>query len=188
MPNRIYNNGLDHFGHQEGESPVLRQVQAFVGHFRHAALNETDFVDDMVKLVKRTQFTLDMQEGAAFTFGYATNADGSSAIGEGVDDDPTIVGISTPYMMKMFATRRSTSFVSTQRSSWTYPTYPVLVVDVSDHSRSFHPVALFVMSQQTEELIGKALHSLFDKYKAITREFRTIRYCMGDITKLSTTP
>ncbi|KAG3191743.1 hypothetical protein PC128_g10823 [Phytophthora cactorum] len=102
MPNRIYNNGLDHFGHQEGESPVLRQVQAFVDHFRHAALNETDFVDDMVKLVKRTQFTLDMQEGAAFTFGYATNADDSPAIGEGVDDDPTIVGISTPYMMKMF--------------------------------------------------------------------------------------
>ncbi|KAG3085048.1 hypothetical protein PC121_g5263 [Phytophthora cactorum] len=170
MPNRIYNNGLDHFGHQKGESPVLRQVQAFVDHFRHAALNETDFVDDMVKLVKRTQFTLDMQEGAAFTFGYATNADDSPAIGEGVDDDPTIVGISTPYMMKMFR------YAS------------INIFHVSDHSRSFHPVALFVMSQQTEELIGKALHSLFDKYKAITREFRTIRYCMGDITKLSTTP
>ncbi|KAG2975628.1 hypothetical protein JG687_00017250 [Phytophthora cactorum] len=120
-PNRIYNNVLGHFGHQEGESPVLRQVQTFAGHFRRSALNETDFVDDMMKLAKRTRFTLDMQEGVALTFGYATNADGSPAIGEGVDDDPTIVGMSTPYMMKMLRLRRATYFISTQRTGWTYP-------------------------------------------------------------------
>ncbi|KAG3221005.1 hypothetical protein PC129_g8252 [Phytophthora cactorum] len=182
-PNRIYNNVLDHFGHKEGESPVLRQVQTFIGHFRRSALNETDFVDDMVKLVNRTQFTVDMQDGAAFTFGYATNADGSPAIGEGLDDDPTIVGISAPYMMKMLRYAASYVFHIDTTNKLDLSGYPVLVVGVSDRSRSFHPVALFVMSQQTGELIGNALHSLFDKYKAITGEFPTIRYCMGDADK-----
>ncbi|KAG2786159.1 hypothetical protein Pcac1_g4124 [Phytophthora cactorum] len=179
-PNRIYNNVLDHFGHKEGESSVLRQVQTFIGHFRRSALNETDFVDDTVKLVKRTQFTVDMQDGAAFTFGYATNADGSSAIGEGLDDDPTIVGISTPYMTKMLRYAASYVFHIDTTYKLDLSGYPVLVVGVSDCSRSFHPVELFVMSQQTGDLIGNALHSLFDMYKAITGEFPTIRYCMGD--------
>ncbi|KAG3087051.1 hypothetical protein PI124_g20009 [Phytophthora idaei] len=148
-PNRIYNNVLGHFGHQEGESPVLRLVQTFVGHFRRSALNETDFVDDMMKLAKRTRFTLDMKEGAALTFWYATNADGSPAIGEGVDDDPAIVGMSTPYMVKMLRYASSNVFHIDTTYRLDRSGYPVLVVGVSDHSRSFHPVALFVMSQET---------------------------------------
>lgn len=84
-----------------GESPVLRQVPTFVGHFRQASLNATNYTKYMEKLVMRTQFTPDTQDGDAPTFGYRANDDGAPAIGEDVDNDPTINGMATPYMVKM---------------------------------------------------------------------------------------
>ncbi|ETL24140.1 hypothetical protein L916_21849, partial [Phytophthora nicotianae] len=165
------------------ESPLLRQVQAYVGHFRQSTLNETDLVEDMVKLVKRTQFTPDMLDDNAFTFGYNVNEDGTPAIGEGVDDDPTIVGISTPCVVEML--RYAAEYVLHIDTTYKLDQsgYPVLVLGISDQSRSFHLVAMFVTSQQTGGLISMALQSVFDVFKVITGNYPDIRYCVADTDK-----
>ncbi|POM77032.1 Hypothetical protein PHPALM_5650 [Phytophthora palmivora] len=124
-------------------------------------MNETDLVDDMVALVKKTRFTLDMEDGTAFTFGYHTHANGTPAIGEGSDHDATIVGISTPYMVKML--RFATDYVLHIDTTYNldqsgYPTF-------GDFSACI------------------ALRSLFDKYKEITGKYPNIHFCMGDADK-----
>jgi hypothetical protein len=160
-PNKVYQSILD-------QSPQLSQVQSFVGTFKRTALKETDLVDDMVDLVKLTRYTPDMLDEEVFTFGYAETGDGSPIIGEGSDENPTLIGISTPFMMmqlryaKDFVLHVDTTYKLNQSG------YPVFVVGVSDQARSFHPVALFVTSQQTGDLIGSALSSIFEMLKRVT--------------------
>ncbi|ETP19022.1 hypothetical protein F441_06840 [Phytophthora nicotianae CJ01A1] len=137
----------------------------------------------MEKLVKRTQFTPDMLDDNAFTFGYNVNEDGTPAIGEGVDDDPTIVGISTPCVVEML--RYAAEYVLHIDTTYKLDQsgYPVLVLGISDQSRSFHLVAMFVTSQQTGGLISMALQSVFDVFKVITGNYPDIRYCVADTDK-----
>ncbi|ETI49237.1 hypothetical protein F443_06837 [Phytophthora nicotianae P1569] len=124
-----------------------------------------------------------MLDDNAFTFGYNVNEDGTPAIGEGVDDDPTIVGISTPCVVEML--RYAAKYVLHIDTTYKLDQsgYPVLVLGISDQSRSFHLVAMFVTSQQTGGLISMALQSVFDVFKVITGNYPDIRYCVADTDK-----
>ncbi|KAF4133628.1 hypothetical protein GN958_ATG16965, partial [Phytophthora infestans] len=147
-------------GYTMGESPVLRQVPTFVGHFRQASLNATNYTKYMEKLVMRTQFTPDTQDGDAPTFGYRANDDGAPAIGEDVDNDPTINGMATPYMVKMLRH---------------------VAILITPYSLSFFEPFAFVPPhgdlcdiQQTGDLINTALNCWFDIFKVITGEYLKI--------------
>jgi hypothetical protein len=58
--------------------------------------------------------------------------------------------------------------------------YPVVVIGISDRCRSFHVVALFIVSQRVEEIYAKVLRSVCRIYAAVTGSRLRIRYVMGD--------
>ncbi|KAF4033497.1 MULE transposase domain-containing protein [Phytophthora infestans] len=136
----------------------------------------------MEKLMKKTQLTSDMQDGDALTFGYV-NEDGAPAIREGVDDHPTIVEMSTPYMTIMLRNAATHVFHFDTTYKIDQAGYPVLVIGVLDQTRSFNAVATLMTSQQTGGLINTALQTLFDVFKMIAGDYPEIRYCMADADK-----
>ncbi|KAG4228103.1 hypothetical protein PC116_g23530 [Phytophthora cactorum] len=58
--------------------------------------------------------------------------------------------------------------------------YPVLVVGVSDRSRRFHLVALFVISQEKQHIFQTALLSLRRLYFWVTQKHLIVQYALAD--------
>ncbi|KAE9189254.1 hypothetical protein PF004_g22263 [Phytophthora fragariae] len=58
--------------------------------------------------------------------------------------------------------------------------YPVLVVGMSDRSRGFHLVALYIVSQETQDVIQPALMALRRLHFWITSRELVVKYTMAD--------
>jgi hypothetical protein len=58
--------------------------------------------------------------------------------------------------------------------------YLVVVVGVSDRSRQFHLVAVFVVSQETQEQYTELLSSLRRVYELVTGKELCVQFAMGD--------
>ena len=58
--------------------------------------------------------------------------------------------------------------------------FPVFVCGISDFRRRFHPVCMFISSQQTTEMYTSALRLLKEMFYRLTNEHFMVRYFMGD--------
>eukprot|EP00644_Phytophthora_capsici_P013098 jgi/Phyca11/100812/e_gw1.5.1154.1 len=140
-----------------------------------------DRVQDLAKWVREHAYdaSKDMTEPVTFTWDL-DNA-GLPVIGNGSDHKPFLVGITTKALMLRLMVPPE-SFIL--HLYGTYKTsqmdYPVLVVGVSDRSRRFHLVAMFVVSQETEPMFQAALLSLRRLYFWITGNHLTVQYAMTD--------
>ena len=94
-----------------------------------------------------------MAVNEAFTFGYECDDQGSPVFGDGSDEDPFFIAISSKGLMH-HANRESDKFV--MHFDATFKTnqcdYPVFVCGISDASRAFHLVAVCVESANRARL------------------------------------
>ncbi|OWY98568.1 hypothetical protein PHMEG_00030634 [Phytophthora megakarya] len=58
--------------------------------------------------------------------------------------------------------------------------YSTIVIDISDQSRGFHLVSLFVVSQETQTSFEAALFALRRLYEFITGTLLEVQYAMKD--------
>eukprot|EP00644_Phytophthora_capsici_P001419 jgi/Phyca11/104905/e_gw1.10.341.1 len=110
----------------------------------------TDSVDDVISLAKESHYSPELDDLTAFSFGYKLNNDGNPVLGEGNDEDPFILAFSTKYMLRQLD-RSPGEFVFHMDVTFKLTTkeFPLFVCGISDASRYFRCVALFITSQRT---------------------------------------
>lgn len=174
---------LNRFAVRSGPSPIpaLRKLQNYVTYYRKTQMGNTDDLDEVEKQIKAAAYTGVEEEQEPFSFTVISDPDGSPHVGDGSDDDPFIIGVTTKILLRRldrdpgsFVFHLDTTFKLNQVG------YPVMVCGISDCNRSFHVVALFVMSQRQTVHCTTALASLAQIYTKVTGKPLRIRFMMGD--------
>ncbi|RLN50009.1 hypothetical protein BBJ28_00006331 [Nothophytophthora sp. Chile5] len=163
------------------ELPGLKTVQNFVNHYSRTQMENHDRVEDLTAWIRERAYFGSEPMTQAFTFAWRMDDLSKPIVGNGSDMKPFLVGISTKALM-LRLTVPPESFIL--HLDGTYKTnqcdYPVLVVGVSDRSRRFHLVALFVMSKETQPMFQDALLSLRRVYFWVSGKHLTVNYAMAD--------
>ncbi|KAG3091407.1 hypothetical protein PC122_g7002 [Phytophthora cactorum] len=180
-PARIRNELVDSFTLSTGAVPALKQIQNFVYNYRRSTMKNTDIVEDMEEIAAESQLSNDLPDTTLFTIGYPLDEDGAPELGDGSDDDPLVIGITTQFLLKAAAWDPDV-FVVHMDATFKLVTYayPVIVCGISDAARQFHLMAFFITSQRTAVQYSHALRSLMDIYKVVVGRPFLVRYCVGD--------
>ncbi|KAG2763547.1 hypothetical protein PC129_g13029 [Phytophthora cactorum] len=180
-PSRIRNELVDSFTLSTGAVPALKQIQNFVYNYRRSTIMNTNVVEDMEEITAGSQLFDDLRDTTPFTFGYPLDEDGAPELGDGSDDDPLVIGITTQFLLKA-AARDPDVFVFHMDATFMLVTcaHQVIVCGISDAARQFHPMAFFITSQRTTVQYSHALRTLMDIYKVVVGRPFLVRYCMGD--------
>ncbi|OWZ04428.1 hypothetical protein PHMEG_00023677 [Phytophthora megakarya] len=168
-PMRIHHAMAWKFNTALQDLPALTQVHNFVSYYSRTYLVNNDRVDDLRDWIHSKAFTGEEGLNQAFTFGWDLDPAGKPVVGNGSDQRPFIVGLTTNALV-LRLTAPPDSFILHVDATYklNFREYPVLVVGVLDCSRGFHLVALFVASQETQDVIQPALMALRRLYLWLT--------------------
>ncbi|KAE8965898.1 hypothetical protein PR003_g7111 [Phytophthora rubi] len=161
--------------------PSLKAVQNFVNHYARTYLENHDRVDELRKWIHARNYTGAEEITQPFTFGWELDGVGKPVVGNGLDERPFIIGISTKALilrMLLLPDRFILHIDATYKMN--YREYPVVVIGVSDRSRGFHVVALFIVSQETQPVFEAVLRSLCRMFYWITQKELIVTYAMAD--------
>ncbi|ETP16496.1 hypothetical protein F441_08920 [Phytophthora nicotianae CJ01A1] len=102
-------------------------------------------------------------------------------LGDGSDDKPFVVGVTTKSLLRS-ANRDPASVILHVDATFQLDqvSYPVIVWGLSDGSRRFHLLALFLTSQLEEAHFFSAFAALRAVFAQVTGERLSVRYVMGD--------
>ncbi|OWY95557.1 hypothetical protein PHMEG_00034409, partial [Phytophthora megakarya] len=180
-PARIRNGMGRPFGIAEDSLPELRKVQWFVNHFAKTNLHKSDDYDDILEQISQMAYEPGMSDTNPFSFGWQRDSHGKPDVGNGSDEHPFLVGLTTKRLLRN-AARDPASFVFHMDATFKLNQvgYPVIVCGILDKCHSFHPVALFITSQRLTELYIKALRALRKIFTTVTGEQMLLRYVMAD--------
>ncbi|KAE9213906.1 hypothetical protein PF004_g15203 [Phytophthora fragariae] len=169
------------FGLSETDLPTLNQVQWFIAAFTKAKLHRNDDYDDILGQIDALAYGPETNETQPFLFAWQRTAQGKPDVGNGSDEHPFLVGLTSKRLLRN-AARDPASFVFHMDATFKLNqlSYPVIVCGVSDRNRSFHLVALFITSQRLEELYVKALSALRKVFTAVTGKQLLVKYVMAD--------
>jgi hypothetical protein len=165
------------------ELPGLKTVQNFVNHYSRTKMENHDRMDELTAWIHERAYSGQEAMTEAFTFAWRMDDIGKPIVGNGSDVRPFLVGISTKALVlrltvppESFILHMDGTYKNNQSDS------PVLVVGVgvSDRSRRFHLVALFVMSNETQPMFQEALLSLRHVYFWVSGKHLTVDYAMTD--------
>jgi hypothetical protein len=180
-PARIRIGMARRFGLEESEMPTLRQVQWFVSYFTKKHLHRTDDYDAILDQIDQLVFKPSVSDNQPFSFGWQRDDQGKPDVGDGSDEHPFWVGLTTKRLLRN-ADRDPGSFVFHMDATFKLNQvgYPVIVCGVSDRGRSFHPVALFITSQRLEVLYVKVLSALRKVFTTVTGKQLLLKFVMAD--------
>eukprot|EP00644_Phytophthora_capsici_P003947 jgi/Phyca11/108692/e_gw1.15.210.1 len=161
--------------------PGLQVVQNFVNHYSRSSLQNHDRVDEMRDWVHARVFTGEEALDQPFTFVWRLDCDGRPVVGNGSNESPFVLGISTKTMI-MRLNLPEDSFILHIDATYkmNHRGYPVVVVGVSDRSRGFHLVALYIVSQETHCIFVEVLQSLRRQYYYLSGRELSVRNVMAD--------
>ncbi|KAE9047699.1 hypothetical protein PR001_g4095 [Phytophthora rubi] len=112
---------------------------------RHAMARKFDItLEELPELVTAQNF----ERG---TFGWDLDRDDKHIVGDGSDERPFVIGLTTKALVQRLMVPPE-SFIMHVDTAYkmNFREYPVLVVGMSDRSRGFHLVALFIVSQERQ--------------------------------------
>ncbi|KAE8968998.1 hypothetical protein PR001_g27628 [Phytophthora rubi] len=161
--------------------PPIKTVQNFVNHYGRTQMENHDHLQELTAWIRGHAYNGSETMTEPFTFAWEMDNAGLPIVGNGSDQKPFLVGITTKALMLRLMVLPE-SFIL--HLDGTYKTnqldYPVMVVGVSDRSRRFHLVAVFVMSQETQPMFQAALLALRRLYFWISKQHLTVHYAMAD--------
>uniref|UniRef100_H3GY82 MULE transposase domain-containing protein n=1 Tax=Phytophthora ramorum TaxID=164328 RepID=H3GY82_PHYRM len=161
--------------------PPLKTVQNFVNHFGRTQMANHDRVQDLTAWIREHAYDGSETMTEPFTFAWDLDNAGLPIVGNGSDLKPFLVGITTKaLMLRLMVPPESFILHLDGTYKMNQLDYPVLVVGVSDRSRRFHLVALFVMSQETQPMFQAALLALRRLNFWISEKHLTVHYAMAD--------
>ncbi|KAE8978931.1 hypothetical protein PR001_g24703 [Phytophthora rubi] len=163
------------------ELPALTTVQNFVNHYSRTYLVNNDRVDDLRDWIHARAFTGEEQMAQAFAFGWDLDRDGKPIVGNGSDERPFVFGLTTKALIQRLMVPPESFILHVDVTyKMNFREYPVLVVGMSDRSRGFHLVALFIVSQETQDVIQPALMALRRLHVWITSRELVVKHTMAD--------
>ncbi|OWZ11619.1 hypothetical protein PHMEG_00015330 [Phytophthora megakarya] len=140
-----------------------------------------DFKRNKITKIGDRMFSGEEDETAAFSLCFHQDADGKPIVGNGSDTNPFVVGVSTKKLLRQ-ADRDPATFILHLDATYklTQAGYPVIVVGLSDRARHFHPLAIFIVSQQKQPQYTEVLQLLQRAFVAVTNKPLRVQYVMGD--------
>ncbi|GMF42804.1 unnamed protein product [Phytophthora fragariaefolia] len=107
--------------------------------------------------------------------------DGQLNVGDGCDEEPFVVGITTANLLKRLD-RDPTTFIFHIDATFKISQVgnPVLVLGISDSTRTFHLVAFCIISQRIESVYAMALLSFRKIHTQEAGKPVRLKYLMGD--------
>ncbi|KAE9082112.1 hypothetical protein PF006_g26983, partial [Phytophthora fragariae] len=136
--------------------PSLSTVQNVVQHYSRTHLTRNDRVDDLRKWIHERAFTGREDLVQPFTYAWDLDADGKP-----VAPESFVLHVDATYKLN-------------------YRGYPVFVVGISDRSRGFHLVSMFIISGETQDVIQPMLMALRRLYSVISGQDLVVQYAMAD--------
>ncbi|GMG15775.1 unnamed protein product [Phytophthora fragariaefolia] len=169
------------FGRSEDELPDLKKIQNFVGNYRRRHMGGTDARLAIKKMIGEILFSGKEDNHEPFTFAWKYDTYGNAAVGTESDSDPFLVGITTKNLL-LQVSRDPKTFVMHVDGTYKLNNleYPIVVVGLSDRARTFHLLALFVTSHQTETQFHEVFSALRWIYYRVTGSALQVAYVMGD--------
>ncbi|KAG6610248.1 uncharacterized protein IUM83_00989 [Phytophthora cinnamomi] len=180
-PVRIRMGKARRFGLAEAEMLTLRQVQWFVSNFTKKSLHRNDDYDDILGQIEQLAFELTTTNTQPFSFGWGHDNKGKPDVRNGSDERLFLVELTAICLMRN-AARDPNSFVFHMDGTFklNQVAYPVIVCGVSDRGRSFHLVALFIVSQRLEGIYVQALTAFRKMFITVTEKQLLLNYVMAD--------
>ncbi|RLN44479.1 hypothetical protein BBJ28_00023857 [Nothophytophthora sp. Chile5] len=163
------------------ELPTLKTVQNFVNHHGRTQMQNHDRVDELRTWIRERAYNGSGLTNQAFTFAWEMDNTGKPIVGNGSDEKPFLVGLSTKALMLRLMVPPDSFIIHVDATyKMSQCDYPVLVVGLSDRSCKSHLVALFIISQETQPVLQAALLSLRRLYYWITQKYLIVRFAMAD--------
>ncbi|OWZ05748.1 hypothetical protein PHMEG_00022098 [Phytophthora megakarya] len=180
-PLRIRNALLRRFQLDETTLPSLQTVQRFVQRYRTTHLGGSDYIDDVRSIIRENGFKGEEDWCDPFTFSWTYDRDGNPVVGSGADDDAFIVGMTSKRLLER-ANRDPATFMLHVDTTFklNLVDYPVMVVGISDCMRTFHLIAIFVMSQRTAFHCTEAFSALRSIYSTVVGKPLRVKFVMTD--------
>jgi len=180
-PMRIHRALSRKFATPLEDLPPLKTVQNFGNHYGRTQLENQDRVQELTLWIRERAYDGSESMTQPFTFTWQLDNAGLPLVGNGSDAKPFLVGISTKALMLRLMVPPDSFILHLDRTYKNNQSdYPVLVVGVSDRSRRFHLVALFVMSRETQPMFHAALMALRRLYSWIAEKPLVVQYAMAD--------
>ncbi|KAJ8578762.1 hypothetical protein ON010_g438 [Phytophthora cinnamomi] len=99
-PVRIRNAIRAKFGLPGDKVPGLRTVQNFVNFFSKAQLRCNDELENIQDIVRGTAYNADADDSISISFTYGKTPDDLLVVGDGSDEEPFVVGITTRKLLR----------------------------------------------------------------------------------------
>uniref|UniRef100_H3GUC6 Uncharacterized protein n=1 Tax=Phytophthora ramorum TaxID=164328 RepID=H3GUC6_PHYRM len=163
------------------ELPASTTVQHFVNHYSQTCLVNNDRVDDLRGWIHARDFRGEEPVTQAFTFGWDLDRDGKPTIVNGSDVRPFVTGLTTKALIQRL-TVPPESFILLVDATYKMNSRecPVLVVGMFDRSRGLHLVDLVIVSQDTQDVIQRALMALGRLHFWVKSRELVIKYTVSD--------
>ncbi|ETP53322.1 hypothetical protein F442_01760 [Phytophthora nicotianae P10297] len=99
-PSRIRSGFLRRFNLDEQSLPALSVVQKFVHNYATNHLRNNDLIGTVRAKIQEAAFTGTESESDPFTFVWENDASGRPIVGNGSDDTPFVVGVTTKRLLQ----------------------------------------------------------------------------------------
>ncbi|RAW20596.1 hypothetical protein PC110_g22961, partial [Phytophthora cactorum] len=137
-----------------------------------------------MEAVRTSAFSGRKGDHDAFTFTSAYDGSGVPEVGNGSDARPFLVGMTTKALLRNAARDPSTFFLHLDATfKLNSVGYPVLVCGITDASRTFHLVALFITSLLQHEHYAAALVALRRMYARVNGAELQVEFVLDDANK-----
>ncbi|RLN88063.1 hypothetical protein BBJ28_00003622 [Nothophytophthora sp. Chile5] len=172
------------FGAVLQDLPSLDTVQNFVNYYSRTNLSRNDSVDDLRAWIHARAYTGRESMTQTFTFAWNLDEQGKPVVGNGSEERPFVIGLTTKALVLRLMRSPNTYILHVDATfKLNYRGYPVLVVGISDRSRGFHLVALYIVSGETQKIIQPMFMALKRLYGWLTGRDLVVRYAMADADK-----
>ncbi|ETM32416.1 hypothetical protein L914_20163, partial [Phytophthora nicotianae] len=134
--------------------PNLGSVHNFVNYYSRKNLSWNDIVNDLRTWIHARTYTGRESVAQTFTFVWKMDEQGKHVVGNASEERPFVIGLTTKTRMIRLMRPPDTYILHVDATyKLNYRGYSVLVVSISDRSRGFHLVALYIVSGGTQEIV-----------------------------------
>ena len=148
--------------------PTLKWIQNYVSFQK--SNNKDDEISEILRTLNGYVRKDNSENADPFVIGVDEN-NGVTAVGTGSDMDPFVVGFTSAGLLKKMQDFKVLNLEAMLHIDATYKitkeSYPLLVIGITDISRRFHLLALYIVSQTTELIVNHCLRSLFDAGRSL---------------------
>ncbi|RHY18189.1 hypothetical protein DYB25_004210 [Aphanomyces astaci] len=163
--------------------PRLKTFQSRCRYYRLSTLGEHSKPSVMARLLVESKIDDGRDSTTFFSFGFEV-VEGIPHIGYGGTSGVFKVGITTKQLLHGM-NRDPSSFVFHWDATYKINSmaYPVLICGMTDPGGNFHPVAFFIIGEESTDEYEWAMRELMTVYEAVVGSPLKLHYVMGDAAK-----